>query len=90
MSAGAHIRRLLSCARRLAARGNDAAAKRAYVDVLRLDSKHFDALNELGALAKASGHRSAARSVYVRAVQLHCTLPGAVLERPHEARWTQS
>ena len=32
---------------------------------------HFDALNELGALAKASGHRSAARSVYVRAVQLH-------------------
>jgi hypothetical protein len=71
MSAGAHIRRLLSCARRLAARGNDAAAKRAYVDVLRLDSKHFDALNELGALAKASGHRSAARSVYVRAVQLH-------------------
>ncbi|MGA9015967.1 MAG: tetratricopeptide repeat protein [Acetobacteraceae bacterium] len=71
MSAGAHIRRLLSFARRLAAKGDDAAAKQAYVDVLRLDSTHFDALNELGALAKASGHRSAARSVYVRAVQLH-------------------
>jgi hypothetical protein len=71
MSAGAHIRQLLLCARRLAAKGDDAAAKQAYVDVLRLDSTHFDALNELGALAKASGHRSAARSVYVRAVQLH-------------------
>ena len=71
MSAGAHIRRLLSFARRLAAKGDDAAAKQAYVDVLRLNSTHFDALNELGALAKASGHRSAARSVYVRAVQLH-------------------
>jgi tetratricopeptide (TPR) repeat protein len=71
MSAGDHIGRSLSCARRFAARGDDAAAKQAYVEVLRLDSTHFDALNELAALAKASGHRSAARTAYVRAVQSH-------------------
>jgi hypothetical protein len=71
MSAGDHIRRSLSCARRWAAKGDDAAAKQAYLEVLRLDSTHFAALNELGALAKASGHRSAARTAYLQAVQSH-------------------
>ena len=61
----------LARARTFAARGEDAAAKAAYVEALHLDPTHFAALNELGALALASGHRSAARAAYTQAVRHH-------------------
>jgi Tfp pilus assembly protein PilF len=63
--------RALRRARAFASRGEDEAAKQAYVDLLRLDPTHFPALNELGALAVASGHRSAARTAYAQAVRCH-------------------
>lgn len=62
---------LIENARQLAARGQDDAAKAAYLDILRRDATHFAALNELGALAYASGHRSAARTAYEQAVRCH-------------------
>jgi tetratricopeptide (TPR) repeat protein len=62
---------LLEKARRLAAAGQDAEAKEAYLAVLRHDPTQFDALNELGALAYASGHRSAARTACEQAVKFH-------------------
>src|SRR5580658_9225206 len=61
----------LERARALARRGDDEGAKLAYVDVLRGDPTHFDALNELGTLALAGGYRSAARTAYAQAVQHH-------------------
>ncbi len=61
----------LAQARALAARGEDDAAKAAYLDILQCDASHFFALNELGTLAYASGHRSAARSAYEQAVRCH-------------------
>jgi tetratricopeptide (TPR) repeat protein len=61
----------LAPARALALRGEDDAAKAAYLDILRRDATHFFALNELGTLAYASGHRSAARSAYEQAVRCH-------------------
>ena len=78
MSDGDVTRRALDGARALWLRGEDEAAKAAYVDVLRLAPTHFSALNELGALAAATGHRSAAHSVYARAVEWH---PGNPLGR---------
>jgi hypothetical protein len=71
VSADDGIGQALERARSLAAKGEDEAAKQAYVDVLHLDPTQFHALNELGALAYASGHRSAARSAYVQAVERH-------------------
>lgn len=65
------VSQALQRARQLAATGEDEAAKQAYVDVLRLDPAHFSALNELGVLAQGSGHRSAARTAYARAVLCH-------------------
>jgi hypothetical protein len=56
-------------ARCLVAEGDDAAAQRAYLDVLRLDPRHPAALTELGALAHADGFVSAAREAYRQAVQ---------------------
>jgi hypothetical protein len=61
----------LEAARRLAALGKDEAAKQAYVAILRREPTHFAALNELAALAYASGHRSAARTAYEQAVRHH-------------------
>jgi glutathione synthase/RimK-type ligase-like ATP-grasp enzyme len=61
----------LERARLLARRGDDEGAKLAYVEVLRGDPRHFDALNELGTLALAGGYRSAARTAYAQAVQHH-------------------
>lgn len=58
-------------AREFASRGEDEAAKAAYLDLLRHDPTNFDALNELGTLAYASGHRSAARTAYEQAVRCH-------------------
>ena len=53
------------------ARGDDAAAKQAYLDVLRAEPTHCSALNELGMLANTSGHRSAARTAYAQVVLHH-------------------
>jgi hypothetical protein len=61
----------LERARSLARRGDDEGAKLAYVEVLREEPTHFDALNELGTLALAGGYRSAARTAYAQAVQHH-------------------
>jgi len=69
---------LLDRARAFYARGDDAAAREAYLDVLRREPTHFSALNELGTLAYASGHRSAARTAYMQAVTFH---PGNPLGR---------
>jgi tetratricopeptide (TPR) repeat protein len=61
----------LKRARAFAVNGEDDSAKQAYVDVLRIDATDFAALNEIGALACASGHRAAARTAYAQAVQYH-------------------
>ncbi len=71
MSTDFHIAAALARARALAARGDDEAAKQAYLDVLRRDPANFSALNELGTLALSGGYRSAARTAYLRAVQCH-------------------
>ncbi len=69
--AGARKLQALNRARAFAVAGDDDAAKQAYVDVLRIDETDFAALNEIGALACASGHRAAARTAYAQAVQYH-------------------
>jgi hypothetical protein len=71
LTATTSYERALESARSLVARGEDEAAKQAYVEALRLDPSSFSALNELAALALASGHRSAARTAYLHAVQHH-------------------
>lgn len=65
------LEQALRRARALAAKGEDEAAKQAYIDVLRLDPTHFAALNELAALANGTLHRSAARTAYEQAVRFH-------------------
>jgi GNAT superfamily N-acetyltransferase len=67
----AEARQALGLARRLAVRGEDDAAKQAYVDVLRIDAANYSALSELGALALGTGHRSAARTAFAQAVRFH-------------------
>jgi glutathione synthase/RimK-type ligase-like ATP-grasp enzyme/Tfp pilus assembly protein PilF len=71
VSDDADIGEALARARALSSRGEDEAAKAAYLELLRRDPTLFDALNELGALAYASGHRSAARTAYEQAVRCH-------------------
>jgi hypothetical protein len=66
---------ILMRARAFAMRGEDAAAKQTYVDLLRSDPTHFAALNELGALAAMSGYRSAAHTIYVQLVRHHPESP---------------
>jgi hypothetical protein len=61
----------LSRARHLVTRGDDEAAKQAYLEVLQSDPVHCGALTELGALAHASGFVSAARDAYRQAVLCH-------------------
>jgi hypothetical protein len=68
----------LAAARLLAARAEDEAAKRAYLDVLRGDPTCLEALLELARLAQRSGHRSAARTAYLQAIHCH---PGAAAAR---------
>jgi hypothetical protein len=63
------IGQALAHARALVMRGDDTAAKHAYVDLLHADPTHFAALNELGALATAGGHRSAARTAYAHLIR---------------------
>ena len=69
---------VLRQARDLVAKGDDEAAKQAYLDSLRVDPEDCDALIELGALAHASGHVSAAREAYNQAVRCH---PGNKMAR---------
>ncbi len=78
MTHGDELAQALERARGLAARGEDEAAKLAYIDVLRRDPTHLSALDELGTLAYAGGFRSAARTAYGQAVQHH---PGAKIAR---------
>jgi len=63
----------LESARHAAARGWDDAAKATYLDLLRDDPTSLPALCELGALASASSHRSAARTAFAQAVRLYPT-----------------
>jgi Flp pilus assembly protein TadD len=62
LDADSEIENAVMRARALAWSGDDEAAKAAFVEALPLDATHFEALNDLGALALASGHRSAART----------------------------
>ena len=71
MSDEGAIAETLARARALAAQGEDDAAKAVYLEILQRDATQFDALNELGTLAYASGHRSAARTAYEQAVRCH-------------------
>jgi tetratricopeptide (TPR) repeat protein len=61
----------------LARRGEDEPAKRALLDVLRLDPTCLDALLELARLAQRGGHRSAARTAYQQAIFCHPQDPAA-------------
>ena len=67
----------LAQARRLAARAQDEAAKRAYLDILRADPASLDALLELARLALRGGSRSAARTAYEQAIFCHPDNPVA-------------
>ena len=67
----ASIAELLEHARRLERAGQDEPAKRAYIELLKIDPSHFAALNELGTLALSTGHRSAAETAYTQAVRCH-------------------
>jgi Flp pilus assembly protein TadD len=75
LDADSEIDKAVMRARALAWSGDDEAAKAAFVEALRLDPTHFEALNDLGALALASGHRSAARTSYRQAVRCHPSHP---------------
>ncbi len=59
----------------LARRGDNEAAKAAYLGALRLDPTHFDALNDLACLLHAEGRFSAARLAYAQAAALHPNNP---------------
>ncbi len=64
-------------AQQLALRGEDEAAKAAYLAALQLNPSHFTALNDLAALLCASGHLSAARRAYAQAIAHHPQNPVA-------------
>ena len=69
MEATLPVETRLQQARRLHANGEDKAATDAWLAVLRTDPTQFEALNSLGCLASATGHRTAARSAWRQAVQ---------------------
>jgi hypothetical protein len=71
MTGATTIDRALGRARGLVTKGNDEAAKQAYLEVLQADPMHCGALTELGALAHASGFVSAALDAYCQAVRCH-------------------
>ncbi|HTV52484.1 MAG TPA: tetratricopeptide repeat protein [Steroidobacteraceae bacterium] len=77
MSDDARIAELLARARRLADAGEDTPAQQLYLELLRQDATHLQALIELGNLALATGHRSAARTAYRQAIQCHPRHPVA-------------
>lgn len=66
-------------ARQAAACGEDEAAKASYLEALRHDAGHFDALHELATLAYGSGHRSAAKTAWQRASHFHPDRPEALV-----------
>jgi hypothetical protein len=61
----------LESARGLTRAGEDEAARRAYLEVVRADPTNVYALIELGNLALAGGFRSAAKSAYAEAIKHH-------------------
>ena len=65
------IEPMLSRAQACTAGGDDEGAGQLYVDILRLDRTHRQALIELGALALAKGRREAARTAFRQAVGCH-------------------
>ena len=67
----------LERARQLNRIGDDEAARTAYMEVLRSDPTHIDALVELGNLALAGGFRSAAKTAYAEAIKHHPANPVA-------------
>jgi glutathione synthase/RimK-type ligase-like ATP-grasp enzyme len=74
------LEQLLEAARACYFAGDDAAAREAYVEVLKRDPCERRALSELGALALASNHRSAARTAYQQAVHCHPGDPAALVD----------
>ena len=73
---GESLEDMVARAQEFARRGEDEAAKTAYLAALRLDPTHFTALNDLAALLCASGHRSAARRAYGQAIAHHPSKSG--------------
>ena len=67
----AAVAQALARARDCGARADDAGAQAAYLDALRLDPTHFEALNDLGVLALRKGRRAAARTAHRQAVRFH-------------------
>ncbi len=55
----------------LATLGQSERAKRAYLEILRLEATHFGALNNFGVLLHETGFSAAARTVYAEAVKHH-------------------
>ena len=51
--------------------GRKAEARKAYIDLLRLEPSHIGALNRLGKLLAAAGKKIAARTVYSEAIARH-------------------
>jgi hypothetical protein len=70
---------LYAKAQSLALRGEDDAAKSAFVAVLAIDPSHFGALTDLAGLALATGYRSAALTAYRQAVACHPQNPKALV-----------
>lgn len=62
---------LRETARRLARRGDDRAARAAYLRVLQADPSDHDALVALGSLAAASGYHAASFTVFAQAVRCY-------------------
>ncbi len=62
---------LLAQAVLLTQQGQAEDAKRVYLDILAKAPTNFAALNDLGALLKDMGYRSAARTAYAQAVACH-------------------
>ena len=62
---------MLRRARDCTARGDDEAAQRLYLDILRIDPTHRLALNDIGLLALNNGYRAAARTAFQQAAHHH-------------------
>jgi len=67
----AKVAQHLRDARQFAQAGDDNAARGAYVDALRLEPTHLEALSELGTSAFEGGFRSAARTAFEQAALHH-------------------
>ena len=72
------ITALIQRALELESTGSDTEALAAWVEVLKADPTHLDALNALGNFAFATGRRAAARTTYEQAVRCH---PGNAMVR---------